>query len=372
MDPFTDANGNGIWDEGESFVDLEGPPDGTERAWAAVHLETDGAMRDGYADGRWTPARWTRDVSQERGLASPGTQWRIESRGMVFRRPRGDLRLGQGPNRLLGAATLVTESRRVVIHPPAAATLCAPSPGSVVLGDRVRIRADALCVAFGASTGTMGTTATTELLAPSSQAVVPGYAAGVTDVFGMDWAQLKALADVATERRAGVPLAVKDYHLVVLERDVTYDSEVPLSGLGVLIVRGDLVIAAGSSSFFNGLIYVDGDITINGPAYVRGAIVATGRVTIQGGTGDYVELEYDSPTVSRFLADMGSYRPTCAAYTPDRDLVDTASAVLDEGFEFAGSNVLTQSPYPVPDASSWESSWQGWGDHDEDCEYRHR
>jgi hypothetical protein len=363
MDPFVDTNGNGVYDEGEPFTDLLAPPGGGPRTMRPDAASTDGAVHDGYGDGRWTPSLWTRDVSAERGLAGLGTMWRIEGRGLVFMRPDLERPLGQGPNRLLASRTLVTEARRLLLALPATAAICAPSLGRVTLHDRVRLRSDQLGVAVGSSSGSLVVTSGAEILAPSVSAVIPGYAAAVEDVFGVDFALLKSMADVSTYRAGGVPPMIRAGHLVVIERDVTYDETHPLRGQGILVVRGDLTIAAGSSSFFTGLVYVDGDVRVHAPAFIRGTLVVTGSVRLEGSSGDYVEIQQDSATATAFLMGMSTYRLARATYSTD--LTDAAILGARAG---AGAARVGVPREESEGKDLWEGMWSGWGDRDEDLE----
>src|SRR5687768_16910080 len=68
-EPFVDRNASGVFDASDTFTDVNG-------------------------DGSWSPARGTRDVTRERGLAGVGTVWMLVSRAQVFRRPRADMPLG--------------------------------------------------------------------------------------------------------------------------------------------------------------------------------------------------------------------------------------------------------------------------------------
>ena len=325
MDPFVDGNANGVYDEGESFTDLS--------LAGAVSQPSEfvaGRISDGYDDGKWTPSRWTRDVSAERGWAARGTVWRLESRGTIYRRERADYALGRDPNVLLATVTVASEVSRLVLTPPAAAAICAPTTGSVTLGARVRLRATGgLAIGVASTTGTLSQSASAEVYASTRYAAVPGYDASVKRVFGVEWAELKSLADISSGRLAGTPDDIADGSLVVLERDVTYGADLPLRGSGVLVVKGNLLIAPNSKSYFSGVLYVMGDVTIYGPALIRGTIIATGRVNLQGSAGDYVELENEPATVTRILGSMSQYRFSRAVYTPDRRLLDTALTLSD-------------------------------------------
>ncbi len=336
MDPFSDLNANGVYDDGEPFVDLLGPDDdrafnpsvtvteATPRIDALMLDKTRsaGITNDGFGDGRWTPATGTRNIAGLRGLSGDGAIWRIESRGMVYRRQRDDLPLGVGANVLLGQSKLVTEVRRLVISPPASAAICVGEERDIQLGGRVRIRAEHTGIAIGSTDGSTSISSDSEILAPSRTSIVPDYFDGVRDVFGVEWAELKSMADVSTSmEKGGIPDRIKNYSLVVIDGDLIYDESHPLRGMGVLVVRGSLTIDEGSNSFFNGVIYVDGDVTVRAPAFLRGTLICTGHVYFAG-TGDYVEMEHEPGIVNDLLTVMGQYRITRGVYAPDRELVE--------------------------------------------------
>jgi hypothetical protein len=101
-----------------------------------------------------------------------------------------------------------------------------------------------------------------------------------------------------------------------------------------VVVLGDCFLASGSNSFFNGLLYVQGDLTMRAPAFVRGTVVATGSVDIQGTGGDYVEIDYDGSIVVNLLTLMGQYRYTKAVY-PSVPLLPDGTA--DEAGGYLGT-----------------------------------
>lgn len=295
---FTDADQNGTWDPGESFVDAND-------------------------DGIWTPAIGTRDVTRERGLPGTGAVWLVRSRGMIFRRPRLDLPLGEGPNARLASAEVATEVRRLTIAPPADAAICANRLDGVTVGNRGRIRGTATGIAGAANTGYVSIYSGGEVLTPTRSAGLPDFTTSYQGVFGVDLSQLKSMADISTASGAdGLPKQIPDFSLVVVEGDVTFDADHPLRGTGLLIVHGNLNIEGGSNSFFNGVLHVSGDTSIRAPVYIRGALFAQGRVDFAGTGGDYVELEHDSDIVSRLLTVMGQYRLSKATYLPGRTTAD--------------------------------------------------
>ena len=334
MDPFEDVNLNGTYDPGEPFLDLLSHPHPASAVnngvgtGAKLHPQalkrTAAALDDGFADGKWSKGRWTRSVGEARGMPSGGAVWRIESRGIVYRMADVNVEPGEDPNRILGQATLATEVKRLAISPPAAAAICAPKANDVDLGNRCRIRAESLAVAFE-SPGSVHVDPGAEILAPTVHASVPDYGDGVVSVFGVDWAELQSMSDASSTAAKGVPERITDYTLVTLEGDVVYGPDHPLVGKGILAVRGSLTVEPGSNSFFTGMIYVDGDVVLRAPAYVRGTIIATGHVLVEGTGVDYVEIEHDSEVISDLLTVMGQYLVTRAIYPPEQRLLGASA-----------------------------------------------
>ena len=295
---FVDTNGNGLWDDGEGYTDAN-------------------------SDGKWNAGQGTRDLTNERGMNGTGSVWMIECTAEIFRRSRDDLPLGVGPNHRLARAKMAQEVRRLAISPPATSAICCSQGSNIAVGNRTRINGNgANALAYAGSTGSPSTGGS-EIV--GSVSGVPGYAGFLEDVFGVTLAKLKSMADISTSDSInGVPKVIPDYNLVVVDAPVTqFDLARPLRGTGVVIFRGDVDIQAGSNSFFNGLVYVQGDLTVRAPAYIRGTIIVTGDVDMQGTGGDYVEVDHDGSIVSHLLTKMGQYRIAKAPFAP--------SAVASDG-----------------------------------------
>lgn len=242
---------------------------------------------------------------------------------MIFRRPRADLALGEGPNARLAAAEVATEMRRLTIAPPANAAICANRLDYVTIGNRSRLRGSETGVVAAEYTGSLHIYSGGEVLADTRSATLPEYTTSYQGIFGVDLSQLKSMADISTSAgTAGLPTQLPDFSLVVIEGDATFTAEHPLRGTGLLVVHGNLTIESGSNSFFNGVLHVSGDVEMRAPAYIRGTLIAQGRVNLAGTGGDYVELEHDPDIVSRLLQVMGQYRLSKATYTPGRRLPD--------------------------------------------------
>lgn len=72
-------------------------------------------------------------------------------------------------------------------------------------------------------------------------------------------------------------------------------------GEGLLYVDGDLTINA--QFYYRGLIYVEGDLTMNGQAWVLGGIIVKGRSTVRQNGG--ATILYSSEAIARALAKYG-------------------------------------------------------------------
>jgi len=303
---FEDANGNAVYDRGEAFTDLNG-------------------------DGKWNAARATRDVSTARGLASTGTVWYLTSVGEIFKRPRQDLPLGAGPNTRLGRSVWGTEIRRLTISPPAAAALCVQDASRLQLGDRCRLRGD---TAIAYSTGHVASGGELK----GGVARIPDFDTSSEAVFGVSWQDLMSMADISTtDGQGGVPAKLPASGLVVVHGDITFNRARPLRGDAVLAVDGDVTIEGGSNSYFLGVLYVKGNLVMRGPAAMRGTVIVTGSADLQGGGGEFVEIEHDPQLLGGLLTRVAQYRHSKAPFR--------IRPKVDEGLP----SVINPPPTPTPD-----------------------
>jgi len=298
----------------------------SEPAEPFVDMDSDGLhgtlepFTDVNANGRWDAARETRDVSALRGLSGAGSIWLVVSHGMVFTRPRQDLPLGEGPNHRLSIARVATEVRRLALTPPAESALCAARGDRVILGNRTRLRGGGGAgVVYASMTGSPSILPGAEISGSPSTAAVPSYDGSIEGVFGVSVADLKSMADLSTSDSSTVPAPLGDYTLNVIDGDVVFDAARPLRGTGVVVVLGDCTIGDGSNSFFGGLLWVGGDLTLRAPSYLRGTIIVQGRFSAQGTGGDYVEVDFDDGILGEILSLMGQYRHTKAIHVHDQD-----------------------------------------------------
>jgi hypothetical protein len=292
---FVDTNANGRHDAGEAFTDTNG-------------------------NGTWDDRRETRDVTGERGMTGTGTVWLLESHGLLYDRPRADLPLGTAPNNLRASARVASEIRRLTITPPAAAALCAAAASSVTVATRGRLRGGpGAGLAYAQGTGSPIFTGSYEVTGTPASTSVPGYAGALDSVFSVSTSALKSMADVSTSTMASVPSPVGDYTLTVIEGDATFTAAQPLRGNGVVVVLGSCTIASGSNSYFSGMLWVQGTLTVRAPCYLRGVTIAGSTVDVRGTGGDTAEIEYDAGVLSDLLFLMGQYRHSKAVFAPGLD-----------------------------------------------------
>lgn len=286
--------------------DLDQPPDGVQADEAGKNV---------------------RDLSEERGIATPGTIWQLESHGMVFVDNNNNSQLdwtdsnsnnvwdtGEpgNPDKVLIEQVLRTNLQRITMSTPGGAAINAARGDDVIIGNgtgnaRV-LGSSGVGIAYPGLTGTPAVDVSAVPLVTGTPAQSSGCTlcatASIQQVFGVSQAELTGTADFTNFSQLNQPFALK---LVVLNSNTTFDATTPLIGSGILVVLGDLTIAAGSNSNFNGLIYVTGDYHQHAPSLVSGAIVGLGNITLEG-AGDFAEVDYDSAMITQIQKDMVQYR----------------------------------------------------------------
>lgn len=289
---FTDDDGDGRYDVGEAFV-------------------------DGNGNGRRDEATGVRDVSGQRAVAGAGIVWRIESDGAIYRKLE-DAPLGTGLNARIARAVVATEIRRMAIRMPSSAALCAARGDGVTVGARTRIHGDpGAGIAYPSSTGAATLLSGSHVSGSPGQTSSPGLAVSLESVFGTDLSGVRAAAVYATSDGAELPNPLPPLSLVVVEGDATFDNARPLRGTAIVVVTGDCTLATGSNSFFGGVLWVGGDLTVRAPALLTGTVIVGGRADLRGLGGDHVELQQDDEVVRRLLQNLGQYRFTQAIHRAD-------------------------------------------------------
>ena len=117
-----------------------------------------------------------------------------------------------------------------------------------------------------------------------------GFYAGPWDVFGTSQAQFS--------QWLGPPVPRPDppVGLVHIDGDAAYHDG---DGTGLLYVTGDLVLNGHFT--YRGLVYVEGDLQINGQAWVLGGVIVKGTTTMRLATGT-AEVYYSSGAISEAIS----------------------------------------------------------------------
>src|SRR5690606_36762972 len=92
-------------------------------------------------------------------------------------------------------------------------------------------------------------------------------------VFGMSFAELRATSDHFVSNAADFPETVADGATVAVDvPHLAFDRDRPLSGYGVVCMRGNVMVHDGSATNFRGVLYVDGNLHVRAPAEITGAV----------------------------------------------------------------------------------------------------
>jgi hypothetical protein len=110
-----------------------------------------------------------------------------------------------------------------------------------------------------------------------------------------------------------LPAVLPPKSFIVIQGDAAFTVARPLVGSGILVVFGDLDIAANSESNYNGVIYVTGSYTQGAPSLVHGTVIGQGNIRLVGG-GDFAEVDWDAAIVQQVRNQLGGYRFSRSEY----------------------------------------------------------
>lgn len=251
------------------------------------------------------------DTGLSRRSRSEGTAWLIRSIGYVYTRNDPEASFRERPNRILASQALEAEMIRRKLSPPGAAAITVGSGRNAHANTQSRIiGGDGAGIYYPAGTGrpTTGPRRETRVTGtpPTSQA--SDVDVSIEGVFGLSYEDLKATANATIYDVRDIPVPIPTNGLVVIEASsVDFDSTSPLLGTGIVVVKGNCRISQGSNSFFNGLLFVDGNLIQRAPSTITGAVVCTGNFNIQG-SGDFAEIIYDQSVLDAIAREFGQYR----------------------------------------------------------------
>ena len=251
------------------------------------------------------------DVSVAKVGGSAGTAWRLRSVGYVYRQMDSTAAFNQAPNLVLATEFAETDVLRAVINLPGQSAINVNDGNSCHINTNGRVRGGGVAGIYypqGSGTPTTG---------PNNQNRVtgtPGLAAGTTyddsyeAVFGLTFAELSSMADQVVTTAANFPSPLPENSVIVADiASMQFNNSNPLTGSGLVVIRGNVTLNPGNNSLFSGLLYVEGNLTIRAPSELNGSVICTGNMTIQG-TGDYATVNYDEDALSAIMNSFGNYR----------------------------------------------------------------
>ena len=257
----------------------------------------------------WRQQFQAEDISAQSGVAGSGVVWRLKSIGYVFRQVDPAFPFDQAPNQVLGSEILGTEIRRMTLAPPGQAALCARTGSQTLIDRKVNIQGGTGAgIYYKSGTGSVVLQNNPTIVGAPGLSSSSNYDDSVQAIFGVGEKALETLADDRITNAAVFPSPVARnalYHVEV--PTMTFSSSLPLAGTACVYVKGDVDFSVGSNSYFTGMLFVDGDLTIREPCDLNGTIVCTGTVTVWG-ESDWININYDDEALNQLRKAIGQYR----------------------------------------------------------------
>jgi hypothetical protein len=270
----------------------------------------------------WRQQQQCEDVSLLRGAAGVGAVWQLRSVGYIYEQLDPDVPFDQEPNKVIASQVASNEYRRLVLTLPGNAAINVGDGNSCHVNTNGRIiGGSAAGIFYPTGTGTPTT-------GPNNQQRVTGtprlstsnnYDDSYESVFGMSYEQLRAMATLVITNTSSLPSPMPDNGIVVIESNNTvgFDAAKPLRGTALVVIKGNTTIQQGSNSDFSGMLYVEGNLTVREVSTIRGSVVCTGNVTVQGsGANQYATIQYDGNVLNQLLGRIGNYTMANATLLP--------------------------------------------------------
>jgi hypothetical protein len=286
--------------------------DTTAKKWVDRTIE--GAGSDKYEG--------VQDLTEDYGLQGKGLLWRIRSHGYVYRKdPKAtaDTHFYQYPNEVLDQVTLETEIFRLQIRDYGAAIVGNHGPDIKIHATGGLSGGDGYALLW--NTGTPNPAAPTNLMTSNvevyhstQQAKEPANALDWFEIFGVaDAATIASLADVNsdTHRDTGAAMAltyIKPKDGLLQFRDYRSDTpenpgNKPVSGGGILVVDGNMLVNNWNTNVFNGVIYVTGDLTVMSLTNFAGQFIVKGKIDWRP-----TDIEYNPAILQTIRMKLCQYR----------------------------------------------------------------
>lgn len=270
----------------------------------------------------WRQQHQCEDVSLLRGASGTGAVWRLRSIGYIYEQLDPDVPFDEAPNRIIASQVASNEYRRLVLTLPGNAAVNVGDGNACHINTNGRIiggSAAGIYYPTGSGTPTTGPNNAQRVTGTPRLATTNNYDDSYEAVFGLSYEQIRAMATLVITDTSSLPSPMPDNGIVVIETNNTvgFDAAKPLRGTALVIIKGNALIQQGSNSDFNGLLYVDGNLTVREVSTVRGSVVCTGNLTVQGsGSNQYATIQYDGDVLNQLLGRIGNYTVANATLLP--------------------------------------------------------
>ena len=262
------------------------------------------------------------DVSELRGVNAPGAVWRLRSVGYIYEQLDPDVAFDTAPNRVIANQVATNEYRRLVLTLPGSAAVNVGDGNAAHINTNGRIRGNSaagILYPAGSGTPTTGPNNQQRVTGTPRLATSNNYDDSYEAVFGLSYEQLRAMATLIVTDTSNIPSPMPEYGIVIIESNntINFDAVRPLRGTALVIVRGNMTMTPGNNSDFSGMLYVDGNLTVREVCTLRGSVVCTGNLTVQGsGTNQYALIEYNGDVLNDLLGRVGNYTTSNATLLP--------------------------------------------------------
>ena len=303
------------------------------------------------------------DVSSERGAETGGMVWDVPSRGYLYHLADPNKPFDEAPNRIIASSYVRTELRGIALDPPAQAAVAIDDPDDLDLGPGVTI-------AGGGAPGVAYPPLPVGVVAPVTPLEVGGtpamvemvqYEAEPFAVFSMNFAKLESMSEyVVTEeaeqepeggggdgssgfampgsaptapvamgnngtqsgtwewqrRRFAVGTGQKEVQrapreledeVVYVPGDLDVQTGMAIKGRTLLVIKGNLNVADDGELKLRGMVYVNGDATLDGNVSIDGVLVVRGKLRAGHGTGT-VSISYNAMSITSLKKSVERYR----------------------------------------------------------------
>ena len=270
------------------------------------------------------------DVTPQKGktTSGAGSVWQLESVGTIWVQNDPSLpnsSYNQSPNTVLSQQMFRTEVQKMSVNlPDGGAALFSANCDNVTIGTKTKIQGGpgiGVSCRPGGGAGITNNGAITGATNTKTNSVAP-Y--DIQSIFAVSQQELLGLADVNVTQTRDLPSRLPDMSLIVINGDATFGPNQaaplirPLVGSGILVVFGNLTVNSDPSNDWNGVIYVTGNLSINQPMAVNGAIIAANSssaasIAVNSGS-DISEVNYDTAVIFQINTQMGQYRFSRSRY----------------------------------------------------------